>query len=566
MNLDEGVLPLKARLLALCLFILLISVLPAAAQEATPTAGTGVNGAVAAITNNNLWLYGFPGGPLQVTTDAGRGFVPPYYHSPVWSPDGVGLAFIRVDEDYVSSLMYLDTTQEPLQPVMLASNLEAGFPVIFNDDGSEVIYVSLGDITAQPYRVNANSIGTLNRAAPRLLGTFQYGVGCGGGSPYPVDRLYNLDAGYGASALLLAVSPFGLLHSINCSGTGAALLNLDTGVDSPLIDTLARAALSPDGLRLAGVTGTNTDVQRLALYDLQNRSLQELNTQAVPDQIGWSADGAKIYYSVRVSNPARVFTADPASPAYTIFINNGLLQQGETTLPLWDVALRVYDIFTATEQILYTSDAYAIGRIRAAGPYVLFSQIPNMTQWLQGIIDAGGAQTAVDADVLQTALISMNPVNAELNLLGLDIEQAAYTPALIPPFAAFVGGAATAVPLVQANADGTVNVGEVVVRQFSVTSAVDGAGCAVDNTQTYTPGATVNASVSMDNLKPGTTLDVVWARDGQAISTGSYQHTGNFTQGCLYFFITQTSTPAGTYTATLKVNGQDAAIANFVVQ
>ncbi len=172
-----------------------------------------------AVQDSKLLLYGFGDQVIEINDPNTRGFF-----NTAWSPDGTKLAYVTYDLDYNYHLMVTDTPGQHSFEVP-TERLENGFPITFAPDGT-LLFVEQGILGQSPtdtYKATLKAVEPIVGAAPQTLGSFTYGVGCGGGSPYPGDWRYSAEAGFGGSALTLAVIPgVGVVHSINCGGSGLA--------------------------------------------------------------------------------------------------------------------------------------------------------------------------------------------------------------------------------------------------------------------------------------------------------------------------------------------------------
>ncbi|MFW5772594.1 MAG: hypothetical protein ACOCZH_04645 [Phototrophicaceae bacterium] len=254
-------------------------------------------------------------------------------------------------------------------------------PPTFSADGSRVIYAiespdaitQGGDgIPRMPMRVVSQELRPDAPTEP--LGTFDFGVGCGGGSPFPMDAIYNMEAGFGGRALTLVRTEFGILHSLDCAGGGLGLLDLDTGESATLAADVSRVRLSPDGRQAAAVRGGS-----LVIFNLANRDNRSIGVSVAPDQIAWG-DNSTIFYSVRtlVGAPLPLSSEE----AQALAANLGL---SADNIPQYNVAIYRVDLGSGQDSSVYNGPGWAVGRMFASQGSLYFSVIPNGEGWVEAI-------------------------------------------------------------------------------------------------------------------------------------------------------------------------------------
>jgi Bacterial SH3 domain len=208
-----------------------------------------------------------------------------------WSPDGLRLA-------------YLDTTQGKLfivssgtGPLELASGLNALFPPVWLGSTEIAYAVSTGaggpDGLSTVEQVQAIAV---TGGTPRVVGQFVHGTGCGGAGYGPAMALYLTESNLG---LAFHVLPTGILHSVNCSPGGVAFSNL-AGELIWSLPNKGRFALSPDGARIATIRLNGADQpDGIDLVNVTTGQVTPLSTNANPDVVAWSGDGATLIYGTR---------------------------------------------------------------------------------------------------------------------------------------------------------------------------------------------------------------------------------------------------------------------------
>jgi hypothetical protein len=260
-------------------------------------------------------------------------------------------------------------------------------------------------------------------------GSFKFGVGCGGGSPYPRDWRYTAETeGLGGFHLVLEVTPFGLVHSMNCAGSQTGLLNLQTGEDTAL-GQLNRAAVSADRTKVAGITDLTGDRtnERLVVVDLQTLASTQLATADTPDQVAWGATGSnELFYSARhMTDRTMQFDAEGLRKIMSVLGEN-------TRINFWEIGVHRFDLENNADAELYRTDAYAVGRMIPTpdGKDVIFSQIPNGEDWFRAIADGNLDMSDPDrydqsVNLVQVELFRLPVSGGEPRLIGTDFNHAA---------------------------------------------------------------------------------------------------------------------------------------------
>jgi hypothetical protein len=391
----------------------------------------------AAVEDGTLTLHGFSPTPISVSNPPARGI-----SNLAWSPDGSKLAYVLYDENFQSHLMVTDASGG--DPVTLETGaLEAGFPLTFTPEG-DLLYVEQGTFSTDPdapYMVQVKQIRPEAGAAAETVGSFGNLIGCGGGSIYPADWRYWEEAGFGGNALVLQMTPAGLVHSASCGGETTGLLNLQTGQDTSLVQLqlsaeptpqVGRLKLSPDGTTLAGIKQVYDDsgiTRSLVTIDLAGKQLTDVPTVGEPEQVAWAADGT-LYYSTQTlsGNLLDGLTLEERAKINEWF-------GGEVPdVPTYTVSIHHLNLSTGEDTEVYNADAYTIGRMAVAEDGTLmFSQIANMGDWVKAVAAGTIDQASEDATNQQMALVPislfrLDTATEEATLVGENLAQFALQP------------------------------------------------------------------------------------------------------------------------------------------
>lgn len=293
-----------------------------------------------------------------------------------WHQNGRFLLFQRDSGGQI--ILYDDATGEARTLTTTGGFL----PAAFTRDGASVIYtadpahdriVETGGRPMLPVTVYRAAI---DGGAVDALGEVMVGVGCGGGFTFPMDAVYNKEAGFGGRGLIMADTPHGLLYSTSCTGVGLALFDTASGESRGVGDAFSRPQLSPDGGRvLAANEGGG-----LVIVNLADDGQQTVNTGAPVDQIAWNADGGAIFYSTRAlsAEPLPLSAEEAGAVANAL----GLPPDG---VPQYQVSLRRVDLASGAETVIFSEPAWAIGRMTGVGGAVVFSVISNGETWVEAL-------------------------------------------------------------------------------------------------------------------------------------------------------------------------------------
>ncbi len=307
----------------------------------------------------------------------------------------------------------------------------------FAPDSSQLLFVK-DDPNSSPgpdYKMDFFTYDLVPGATPVQAGAFNFGVGCGGGSPYPRDWRYTAETeGLGGFHLVLEATPFGLVHSMDCGGSQTGLLNLQTGEDT-VLGQLNRAAVSADRTKVAGITDLTGDRtnERLVVVDLQTLASTQLATaDDAPDQVAWGATGSnELFYSARhMTDRTMQFDAEELQRIMSVLGEN-------TPINLWQISIHRFDLANNADTELYRTDAYAVGRMIPTpdGKDLIFSQIPNDEDWFRAIAEgkldmSDPVRYDQSVNLVPVQLFRLPVSGGEAGLIGADLNHAALNTAV----------------------------------------------------------------------------------------------------------------------------------------
>lgn len=370
----------------------------------TPTPGTPLGGInltplapvgqpttlpeVAAYNGDTLSMFDYANGALTRVGDAATAANIFYSALPMkWSPDGSHLVFLSPRPNTESIVLDLYSVVPGGSPVLLAEQAFYGMNFEISADGQSVLYAKdggMGDVPALnaiPFNIFTVPIGG---GASQMVGAATFGIGCGGGWPFPGDTLYHRDADYQANPVFFELTAAGLIFSSNCTGVGLSVIDLQTGEVSVLGETYGRAVLSDDGTKLAALTVEPGSVAGvLTIINLTTNEVMPLGAVGQPDQLTWGPNG-DIYYTTREATGQSIPGTDSDAFAPLGF-------QGG--LPLYEVTIHRVDLTAATDTEIFRTSGYVISRLDVSpdGSGLFFTTVPNGEAWAAEIIATGGA-------------------------------------------------------------------------------------------------------------------------------------------------------------------------------
>lgn len=345
---------------------LLLSALFAVPLGAQPSAQLPI----AAVTDENIWVYGLDGDQLRLTNArAQEGFF-----DPVWSPDGSLLAFVGVNPASGMTSLYATNLRTALLSE-LVSGLHPQLPVSFTPDGSALIYttpVSNDLVQVMRYQPAAGQ-------APTTIGTFNITTNCAAppGQPLPTDFHYGRETGsMRFPRYVLAMMPFGLLHSNNCFTPDLWLMNPQNGQDTQIFASVDGVFISPDNTRAVVVQDN-----MLTFVNTERGPYTQIIPPAQPDQVGFGLAGSnEIFYSARES-----LGATPLPEGAGEALGNVYFQMPFS----YRTSIHRFSLRTGRDEVVYEADVFGIGNITlmSDGDTLIFSQIANPDEWVQAVAD-----------------------------------------------------------------------------------------------------------------------------------------------------------------------------------
>lgn len=366
----------------------------------------------AAVSSDDLWLYGFTTFPQQIDRDVqffeqeGFGGYPSFQGE--WSPDGNLFAYRKY---------YPGDAAPPL-------NFESGSIVVFDrrdDTSREVITELPGGMTPFTFSLDSKSLifsrDALNNVVYESIDLTVPGAGAvpfararqtcgpgggGGGSSALTSLRYWSEIGFMGDVQTIRMTPIGLFFDAMCDGRIFGIVNPQT---SERIETgvFTRAAFSVTRRYAAGID-ENGGIKFLSLTDLQAQPII-LNPTDTPDVLAISSDGSAVYYSTRTPQAAA-----SNEPGNTVYI----------------VSIRKHDVTTGNDTELYSADAFAVGRMTLTpdDQELIFSVVPNLPVLSSEL----NVSTSALRDAVQTELYRLNLADNTSALIGRDLNSFALNP------------------------------------------------------------------------------------------------------------------------------------------
>lgn len=321
-----------------------------------------------------------------------------------FSPDGTRYAYNFLDYENGASSLFAG--ELGAAPVLLAE-ATSYMPFSFSPDGASIYFTvepEPGSIDmSQTYSMTILRVPVDASASGEVIGQLPFGVGCGGGSPFPMDAVYSREAGYMGYALTFEMTAYGLLHSLDCSGRGVALRDIAADTELFRSESLARVKVSPDGQRAAGVmieTSGDTVNTSIALIDLAERTVNTVTTLPDLDQLAWGAH-SDLFVSTRTALSDPLPLPENAAAA----VND--LFGGSMSIAQYSV--RVYRVMLEQDTPpleLYNSGAWSASTFNLDGDILYFSVVPTGETWAvalaEGQFEGGSPFSAEFNTVLPT--------------------------------------------------------------------------------------------------------------------------------------------------------------------
>jgi hypothetical protein len=405
-----------------------------------PVSAQGSTLSFAALTGGAIHVYGMGDAPVPVTLPEGMAL-----NSPVmaWSPDGSTLAFTASPAQPDGGSYLMVASAPDWTATQVADQVQTPFPISFTPEG-DILYARRTDQFVQAEGPGGQMVEIMQvtpGAAPTMVGSFEWGVGCGGGSSIPAHWLYweETGSGPGGSPLALAQTPYGIVHSTNCTGRGTAILDPATGADTVIHAELGWVSVAPDGSQMVGINkqyvqDTNSWTGELMLVNLTNLVTAVTSSLANPDQVVWGTapDSIDVFYSSM--EVARMVPTDPAAQA-ALGEATGSMQP--TTLPVNTVAIHRENIVTGEDVLVYQGEGYAIGKMMPTpdGSAVVFSQIASLEAWVNAVVSGTVDPWSNDPglNLIPVELYVVNLGDGALSLIGTGLKDTALNAAVYVP-------------------------------------------------------------------------------------------------------------------------------------
>jgi hypothetical protein len=347
------------------------------------------------------------------------------YGELVVSPDGTYLAFAAYDENFARALNVYDRTTGETIPI--AVGVSSGIPFSFTQ-ANELVYAMDGEIVAGGEGGGVMRLQVFIQPLPKTeapsIILVEFGVGCGGGSPLPIDQIYSSETySLGGNHLILALTPFGLVYSTDCQGINLAVRSLD-GQSLSTFDGMSRAVLSMDETRIAAIPFVQGETTPLVvrILDLTTKAVADIPVDATPDQLAWNATGSGVYYSVRAFDTQINFEGDERARLDAVLGEGIRLEQ-------WAVSLSEVNVTSDPGRIslIYNGDGFAIGRMANGDGSVYISVVPNIDTWANAVADGTFdpyTATEAEANALTPVTVwgaAFNGDNIEISPIANDL-------------------------------------------------------------------------------------------------------------------------------------------------
>lgn len=342
---------------------------PAAAVTPEISGAGELPGKLLFIRENNLWLR-HNGVEKQLTTDA-IPTEPPYftrsrlwYSNPQISPDGTKIAYLRNTNSKFRNLIVSDSEGNNAQ--QLANDVEGGMPIVrWSNDSQKIFYPSTQE--GETKIVRSINVAT---GEEQEHGQFTLMAACGGGSPDVADHISAEEniIGIGGGVQIFDLSPQNdyIVYTTACTGSGLGLLDLSTNQAKELDAEAGGAVISPDGLSIAAISGSN-----LVIFEASSGKIEKtFPTSELPLVLLWHPDGKTILYSTA----ALAKTLDFDTGLAFDYIGSAPASYSVNLSSLWALSLD-----TGKSQKIIDFEAHHLKPIFTADQKVLVAVVENAT-------------------------------------------------------------------------------------------------------------------------------------------------------------------------------------------
>ena len=398
---------------------------------------------------HNLVVVDASGASHTVTKFANDGDDP--IDSITWSTDGKTIAFVAnltdANNNPVGTALFI--TDGKSQASQLADKVDPAFPVAFTPDG-QIMFMEISASNAQvtdPGKASTDLYFVTPKpgAVPQLLQPLSFDAQFGDGfDPILALAQYKHETRHvEGNYLTLAPVPDGLIYTPSASGIGIKLFVAN--LELPVSKEMVRAAVSPDGKRVAGLKvlpGNNAIPNQILVATLStdprvNSVVKTVKTSQQPDQIAWGGPDT-IYYTT-IKNLGTIFEKDELRKL------NGLINaNGATPIEGMDnhqVTIRALNLTNGADTEVYASDqkpeaadnSYAIARLSFVNRKLYFISVPGISGWarqvLDGKIDVQTPAGLVQSDSLFPLMVyQLDPATKAITMVGTGLHQVMFSP------------------------------------------------------------------------------------------------------------------------------------------
>lgn len=324
-----------------------------------------------------------------------------------FSDDGRYLAYI--DHNPSTGEERLDVIGTNLPRTSISSAIAPYFGVTWSGD-------TLAYVETHPEGLQLFSVKPTVAQTPQDLGIAPFIDDCIPFSTnYISQELYARESGPNGNSFTLEWLPDDrFLYTTRCDGSGLAIWNPTDNTSVNLGDDLKRGAIHPEQTRIVAL-GDNRVAYSI---DLNSGERTILGLEHTPDQLAWSLDGHKIYYSNLFVGPPFVIN-EPSVQQRTVDMLGVFPYESQ----LNTVSLLEFDLDTGANRTLWQGQAFAIGRIVPApnNAGVVFSVIPSDREYVMTFVQQDDP-TALRFARPETQLYWVSPVTEEANLLAVSAQ------------------------------------------------------------------------------------------------------------------------------------------------
>lgn len=332
-----------------------------------------------------------------------------------FSSDGQYLAYI--EPDFINGGERLEVGTIDAPRMTISPEIVTEFPATWSPNTTTLAFLTATDdeIDEDGTRLLEIHTATLeDRDNQPVIGQIPFVDDCEEQTTsYVSQKLYWQETGTNGNMFIFEWLPDDrFLFTMHCDGTGLAIWSPSDNSVETLGEDLRRPALTHDRTQLAAMD-QNRGVQTI---NLQTGTLTPLTLDFPADQIAWSSDGRKLYYTNLFPTDDSLAINDPSlETVATDVLGTFPYESRQNT-----VSILEFNLATGATTTVWQGQAFAVGRMIAApnNAGVLFSLIPSDREYALAFIEQSDSTTLRFLRP-ETQLFWLYPAASEAQLIAV---------------------------------------------------------------------------------------------------------------------------------------------------